>query len=181
MQFFDLVKKRYSVRKYSSAKVPRTLIDQCLETARHAPSACNSQPWFFIVIDKPALLNKVTQAAFTGIYSLFTFAKDAPVLIVVLTHTSSAFARLGAHIKKTQYNLIDIGIVCDHFILQAAECGLGTCMIGWFNAAGVKKELSLPHNTTIDMLISVGYPEIQPTQNKDRKGLDVIRRYNDGP
>ena len=53
MRFLDLVKRRRSVRRYAPAAVSRAAIDRCLEAARLAPSACNAQPWSFVVVDQP--------------------------------------------------------------------------------------------------------------------------------
>ena len=141
MDFLDLVRKRESVRSYSVTPVPRELINKCLEAARLAPSACNSQPWTFIVIDDPETKKKLADTAFSGIYSINAFAREAPVLVVVITERSAYAAKLGAYFRGMQYNLIDIGIACEHFILQAAEEGIGTCWLGWFNERGVKKVL----------------------------------------
>ena len=79
MNFLELVKKRRSVRRYSKGKVPREVIDRCLEAARLAPSACNAQPWYFIAVDDEKLKNELANKAFSGIYSMNSFAKDAPV------------------------------------------------------------------------------------------------------
>ena len=74
MTFFELVKRRKSTRKYSSLPLPREAIDRCLEAARLAPSACNSQPWSFIIVDQPDLKNTLADKAFSGIYSGVGFA-----------------------------------------------------------------------------------------------------------
>ncbi len=178
MKLIDLVTSRQSTRNYSSTPVPRQMIDQCIDTARLAPSACNSQPWSFIVIDDPELKDTLAHHAFSGIYSVSLFAKKAPVIIAAITEQSSYMATLGRFIKGTQYNLIDIGIACEHFILQATELGIGTCWIGWFNERGVKKALSLPRKTKIDVLISVGYSEDPVLREKTRKTLNDIRHFN---
>lgn len=180
MAFLELAKKRKSVRKYSTKPVPREIIDRCLEAARIAPSACNSQPWYFIVIDDPVLKAEVSDAAFSGIYSMNSFAGRAAVLIVVITERSSYVARLGGTLKGIQYSLIDIGIACEHLILQAQEEGLGTCWLGWFNENAIKKALILPNDKKIDAVISMGYPEGDAAHEKARKSLDEIRRYNLG-
>jgi len=179
MNFTELVQKRKSTRKYSSRPVNRKLIDQCLEAARLAPSARNSQPWSFIVIDDPDMIKKLAKNVFSGIYAGTSFAGKAPVLIVVITEKADYITRLGTMIRKIKYNLIDIGIACEHLILQAEELGLGTCWLGWFNAKQVKKVLNLPRSKQIDILISLGYPEkVYPTPKpKIRKDLDTIRRY----
>ena len=63
MDFLDLVKKRQSDRKYKNTPVDREKIIKCLEAARLAPSACNSQPWKFVVVDDPQLLPEMASAA----------------------------------------------------------------------------------------------------------------------
>ena len=124
MKFMDLVKKRDSVRKYSSTPVPRELIDQCLEAARLAPSACNSQPWSFIVVDDEKTKNEIVKKSMSGIYSSNKFVMTAPVIIVAITEHSTYIARMGGLLRHVKYNLIDIGIACEHLVLQAGWAGL---------------------------------------------------------
>ncbi len=180
MEFLELVRKRQSVRDYSSRPVSREIIDKCLEAARLAPSACNSQPWHFIVLDDEKMKNRFADKAFSGIYAINSFAKQAPVIIVVVTERSIYAARLGSYFRGTQYNLIDIGISCEHLVLQAAELGVGTCMHGWFNEKAIKRFLGLPRDKKIDILISMGYPKETALRDKKRKELDDIRRYQQG-
>ena len=178
MTFLELVKKRRSVRKYSAKPVPREVMDRCLEAARLAPSACNSQPWFFIVADDEKLKSTLARSAFSGVYSMNSFAKDAPVLIVVVTERSNYIARLGGYFKGVQYSLIDIGIACEHLVLQAEEEKLGTCWLGWFDEKAAKRILGLPKDKKIDIIISMGYPEEAAGADRPRKSLEEIRRFN---
>ncbi|MBU1853944.1 MAG: nitroreductase family protein [Candidatus Omnitrophica bacterium] len=178
MHFLELVKKRKSTRKYSRRPVSREIIDKCLEAARLAPSACNSQPWSFIVVDDEKLKDAVNKAAFSGIYSMNSFANSAPVLIIVITRRRGYMARLGGYFRGVQYSLIDIGIACEHLILQAEEKGLGTCWLGWFNEKEVKKILRIPKDKKVDIIISMGYPEDGEIRDKKRKALSEIRRFN---
>ncbi|MEI6632877.1 MAG: nitroreductase family protein [Chlamydiota bacterium] len=178
MNFLDLVKERRSVRRYSPKPVSRQVIDRCLEAARLAPSACNSQPWSFIVIDDPEKVADLAPRVFGGIYSMNAFVKDAPVLVAVVTERSTYAARLGGFFKGTRYNLIDIGISCEHLVLQAAEDGVGTCWLGWFDEKALKRALGLPRGTRVDILISMGYPADDPkAEGKARKPLDQVRKY----
>ncbi len=178
MNFTELVQKRQSCRKYTSQAVDRKIIDQCLEAARLAPSAHNSQPWSFIVVDNPEDIARISEKAFTGIYSTTKFAGKAPVIIVVITEKANYLVRLGGQIRDVKYSLIDIGIACEHLVLQAEELGLGTCWIGWFNEKGVKKALNLPRSIKINILISMGY-SLDPKYRRERKrkALDEIRRF----
>lgn len=152
---------------------------ECLEAARMAPSACNSQPWHFIVIENKELKDRICKKAFSGIYSLNSFAKDAPVLVVVVRENSKYIAKLGGYFRGTQYCLIDIGIACQHFILKAEELGLGTCWLGWFNERAIKSILNLPKDKKIDIIISVGYPgsNLKQVQTKRRKPLTEICEF----
>ena len=161
-----------------SNQVPRDALDRCIEAARLAPSACNSQPWSFIIVDEEKLKNKLEDEAFSGIYSVNSFAKSAPVLVVVVTERSKYIARLGGYIKGVQYSLIDIGIACEHLMLQAAEEGLGTCWIGWFNEKGVKDTLGISEENKINVIISIGYPKTDEIRDKIRKPIHEIRRFN---
>ncbi len=63
MALLDLVKHRKSVRNFLSRPVEREKIMMCLEAARLAPSACNSQPWKFIVVDDGQLKDRLCRAA----------------------------------------------------------------------------------------------------------------------
>ena len=177
MKFLEIVKKRQSVRNYKQQPVPREIIERCAEAARLAPSACNSQPWKFIIVDKPEKKDELAMAAFSGVYSICKFVKRAPVIVVVVTEKMSYAARVGAFLKNIQYSLIDIGIASEHFVLQAAEEGVGTCMIGWFSERRVKKVLGLPKTANVDLLISMGYPETDEQREKIRKSIDEIREY----
>lgn len=178
MKFMDLIKQRVSVRKYSSKPVSRELIDQCLEAARLAPSACNSQPWSFIVVDDEKTKNEIVKKSMSGIYSSNKFVMTAPVLIVAITEHSTYIARMGGMLRHVKYNLIDIGIACQHLVLQAEEMGLGTCWLGWFDEKAVKKVLGLSKSTKVDVMISLGYPvEDLPAKKRIRKPLEEMRRY----
>ena len=178
MNFLELAKIRQGVRQYSSRPVGKDVLDRCFEAARLAPSACNSQPWSFIAITDPVLIKRLSEQAFSGIYSLNSFAKSTPVIIVVITERSRYSACLGGYFRGTHYNLIDIGIAVEHFILQATSEGLGTCWIGWFNEKAVHKILDIPLKRKIDVLVTVGYPASSDIREKKRRPLDEIRKYN---
>lgn len=178
MKFLDLARQRYSLRKYSERPVPRVLIERCIEAARLAPSACNSQPWSFIVIDYPPFRERFSRNVFGGIYRMNSFAEKAPVIIAVITRASSAPARVGGLFQGTSFNLVDVGITSEHLALQAAEDGLGTCMLGWFDKKKASRMLGISSPDRIDLLISLGYPAEDRIPEKKRNPLDSIMKYN---
>ncbi|MFA5098569.1 MAG: nitroreductase family protein [Candidatus Margulisiibacteriota bacterium] len=174
MDFLGLSRTRQSCRRYSDKQVKREDLEYCLEAARLAPSACNSQPWTFIVVTEKTKKAELSEGAFHGIYSMNTFASCAPVLIAVIREKGSGTSRIGAMFKGTDYPLIDIGIACEHLVLAAAEKGLGTCYLGWFDEKRAKKVLGLAKNKKVDLIISLGYPEDSVLREKMRKDMNDI-------
>ena len=179
MALLDLLKHRKSIRDFLDRPVERKKIMMCLEAARLAPSACNSQPWKFIVVDDRQLKDKLGDAAFRGIYSMDSFCKMAPVMVVVVSEKSKFLARIGGMFRGTKYYLIDIGVAIEHFVLQAEDLGLGTCWIGWFNERAVKSVLEIPHRKKIDILIALGYYDREKLgPEHDREPIDKIASFN---
>jgi len=178
MNFLDLVRTRQSVREYLNKLVEREKIERCLEAARLAPSASNSQPWRFIVIDDPKLKEAAARKTFNRLISFNRFSLQAPVLILLISERPSFFSGIGEAIKDKQFSLIDIGITAEHFCLQAVEEGLGTCILGWFNENGVKKLLSIPQQRRVELIITMGYSASNKMHPKERKEMDQIRSYN---
>ena len=179
MALLDLIKHRKSVRDFLDTPVEREKIMMCLEAARLAPSESNSQPWRFIVVDDRELKNKLCDAAFDGIYWFNSFCNTAPAIIVVISEKSKFLARIGGMVRGIKYYLIDIGITCEHFVLQAEELGLGTCWIGWFNERKVKSLLKIPERKRIEILIALGYYDREKLgPEHDREPMEKIASFN---
>ena len=174
--FLELVQKRYSVRKFLDKPVEKNKLDLCMESARLSPSACNSQPWKFVIVENTELKNRLCDGIFSGQYSSNKFVKQAPVLVLVISDKGTFISKVGGFLRDTRFYLIDIGIATEHFVLQATELGLGTCWIGWFNEKKAIEILQLPNTTKIDVIIPVGYPaNTLPT--KVRKPISEIVTY----
>jgi len=179
MALLDLLKHRKSVRNFLDKPVEREKVMMCLEAARVAPSVCNSQPWKFIIVDDRELKNKLCRTAFSGIYRMNSFCKTAPVVVVVISEKSKFLARIGGFFRGTKYYLVDIGVACEHFVLQAEELGLGTCWIGWFNERAVKSILNVPRSKKIDILIALGYYDREKLgPEHGREPIDKMASFN---
>lgn len=170
---------RRSIRKYRPDPVPRDLLEVCLEAARQAPSACNAQPCSFVVVDDPALKERVAAAAFGGIYSACRFAAAAPVLVAITGKKQNFTAWLGNQVQDINFRYMDMGIAGEHFVLAAHELGLGTCWLGWFDKKSTARALGLPAGERPEILFSVGWPAEEPAGRK-RKTPDEFRSYNPG-
>ncbi|MFH0761934.1 MAG: nitroreductase family protein [Bacteroidota bacterium] len=175
MEFSELVKIRQSDRKYSDKPVEKEKIQECIETARLSPSAHNSQPWKFVIIDDFNLKEQIAGCAAS--MGMNSFAYQAPVMIAVVLEKMNLATTMGSVIKDKEFSLMDIGIAVGQFCLQAADIGLGTCIIGWFDEKNVKKLLHVDRNKRIPLLISLGYSN-SPTRNKVRKPIGEMSSWN---
>jgi nitroreductase len=175
----ELIKHRKSARDFQEKPVEREKIMACLEAARLAPSACNAQPWKFIVVDDPPLKQKFCDAVFSGVYSLNAFTSKAPVIVAIVSEQGNFMAKIGSLLRDTRYYLIDIGISGEHFVLQAEDLGLGTCWMGWFNEKAVKSLLNIPGNKKVDILIALGYASQKKADLPHRREpLDKMSSFN---
>jgi len=173
--FIQLIATRQSVRKYKADKVPHEQLMQCVEAARLAPSACNAQPWHFILVEDETLKNAVADCA-AGM-GMNTFCRQASAIAVIVLEKPNLTSKIGSVLKGKEYTLIDIGIAAEHFCLQATELGLGTCIIGWFNEKKLRKLLSVPFSKRIPLLITVGYAD-DTLREKIRKPLEKMYSEN---
>lgn len=173
-RFIDLVKSRRSIRRYRPDPVPREAIEACLEAARYAPTASNTQGWRFFVLEGRKK-DELVARALGGIVPN-AFAATAPVIIVIAMKLSLVTGRLGARLKKIDYHMIDAGIAGEHIALQAAELGLGTCWIGWFDKKAARSVAGIPAAWDVPALLTLGYPDEVPA-DKPRKTLDEIRYF----
>lgn len=178
MTFLELVQQRRSVRAYTDTPVEKEKIHRCLEAARLAPSACNSQPWHFIVVDDPEVKDRIARETIGPVISFNHFSFQAPVLVVAVLEPSNLTARVGNLRQKIQFNLLDLGIAAEHFCLQATEEGLGTCMMGWFKEDPVKEILKIPRSKKVALLITLGYAAEEEAPPKKRKNLEDISGEN---
>lgn len=176
--FQKILRGRRSIRRYLPAPVDPEKIRACLEAALLAPSAHNAQPWRFVVVDDPELKDRLTAAAFTGIYSGSKFAALAPVLLVLLARLDRVADRLGSKLQGVPFHFLDIGIAGEHIVLQAEELGLATCWMGWFNYRKVRKVLGIPRKYKVVAMMPIGYAEKRPDREPPRKTFEEVVTFN---
>lgn len=176
MDFLQLARSRQSDRAYDPARpVEREKLERILEAARLAPSACNAQPWRFVVVDQPDLAKQVGKA--TAGLGMNKFAKDAPVHILIVEESMNITSFLGSKIKDKYFPLIDIGIAAAHISLAAEAEGLGSCILGWLDEKQVKQLVGIPAGKRLLLDICIGYP-VKPKRPKSRKPLEKVVSFN---
>ncbi|NLE01501.1 MAG: nitroreductase [Fibrobacter sp.] len=163
MNFLELAANRHSVRDYLDKPVEDALIMQILEAGRLAPSACNNQPWFFIVL-KDIKSKRLLGAAYNRNWFI-----NAPVIIAICCDRSNSWHRSDGK----DYGDVDIAIAMDHITLAATDLGLGTCWIGAFKEHEARQALKLPAYVDPVAFTPVGYSSEVP-RTKNRKGINDI-------
>ena len=163
MDVFEAIQQRYSVRRYRPQPVEPEKLARVLEAARLAPSAGNRQEWRFIVVTDKEARQELIEAA-----SGQEFVGQAPVVIAACAETDEQVMPCG----QPSYP-IDVAIALEHIALQAVAEGLGTCWVGAFDEAAVKKVLNIPHAIRVVELMPLGYPADKP-KPKQRLALEEI-------
>lgn len=147
--------------------VEKVKLLKILEAARLSPSACNFQPWRFIVVTHPLIRERLRSA-----YNREWFA-SAPVIIAACAVLDEAWNRRDGE----EYWKVDVTIAMQNLVLAAWEENLGTCWIGAFDEEEVKKTLEIPEKIRVVAMTPVGYPAEQKEKVTDRKSLDEIVFY----
>jgi len=182
---FEAINKRRSIRSYEAKPVPRELVNAVIEAGNEAPSAMNSQPWRFVVVEDPAAKKKLLGAALPQAKKITEMVKDvdperyesikkryaelpdpvyysAPTVIFVIGN-----GRYAAH---------SCPLACENMMLTAHSLGLGSCWVG-FGAmvtedADVRKLLDLREGEAIFGPILLGYHQVEPSR-PPKKGPTV--------
>ena len=150
MDVLEAIRTRRSVRSYSSRPIAPDVMDRMLQALHYAPSACNLQPWRFILITDEELRRKVAQAASDQLW-----IAGAPVIVVGCGLANQAYTHMGGYGNSAD---IDVAIALDHLTLAAVAEGLGTCWIGAFNEERVKHLLEVPQAVKVVAMTPLGYP-----------------------
>jgi nitroreductase len=174
--FLELVMARQSDRAYDNTReVESEKLERILEAARLAPSACNAQPWKFVVITDRELSVKIGKA--TAGLGMNKFAKDAPVHILMVEESTNITSLLGSKVKNKHFPLIDLGIAAAHISLAAESEGLGSCILGWFDEKEIKRLTDIPSSKRLLLDITIGYPA-KEKRKKIRKPKEKVISYN---
>ena len=171
--FFDLVKQRESCRNYNPDKRPtKEQLVNCIEAAGLAPSACNSQPWSFIVINDPQKSPEVAHSIQASGINQFT--EKCPAFIVICEEPAYLIGRPEPNQKYAQ---MDIGIATAHLCFAATQQGLSTCIMGAFDSEKLHETLGLPADKNIRLVLAVGHAANDQLRPKRRKAVDEIMTY----
>ena len=170
MDFLTLAKNRYSVRKFKDKPIEKEKLDAILKAGSLAPTGCNKQPQRILVIESEEARRKLQKCT--------TCHFNAPVILLICADTQNCWTRPfdGKNIAE-----IDATIVTTHLMLEAAEQGLGSTWVAYFDPAKVVEEFNVPDKLVPVALLPIGYAadDAAPAaQHNSRVPLSEIVRYN---
>ncbi len=169
MEFKEVVKRRYSCKKFSDRQVEPEKLQAILEAGRLAPTAKNLQEQHIYVIQSDEMLAKVD--------AVTPCRYNAPTVVAVAFDRTNVFTYPG---EKRDSGVEDASIVATHMILAAADEGVDSCWLNFLDPELTAKELGLPENEEILMLMDLGYAAegAGPLPNHDsRKPLSETVTY----
>ncbi len=178
MDFEKLIQTRQSCRDFDGRAVERELIVKCIEAGRLAPSAANAQPWRFVAVDHPELKRDVVKCLTGGVATFNRFVKEAGAFVVLAEEPSSLPIATVELMRNQDFAQVDMGIAAAHICLQAADLGLGSCILGFFSEKKLKKLLGVPDKLRIRLVIALGYSKGGEIRAKQRKGADEVASFN---
>lgn len=149
MNIIELIKTRRSIRKYSNQDVSEEQLEKLLTAAMYAPSARNQQPWHFVVVDQPEILEAITR-----IHPYSQMLKEASKAIVVCADKALEVSE--------GYWVQDCAAATQNILLAAHGLGLGAVWLGVYprevRVTQIKALFNMPESAVPLSIISIGYP-----------------------
>ncbi|MCS7171641.1 MAG: nitroreductase family protein [Aquificaceae bacterium] len=168
MEFFEVLKKRHSVRSYQRKPVEEEKLIKIMEAVRSAPSAGNLQAYQVVLVLNE---NKKIEVARWALNQWFI--AEAPAVFVFFANpprSATKYGKRGAEL----YSLQDATIACAYAQLSAVDLGLGACWVGAFEEEGLKVCLSVPKEWKPVAILAVGYPAEEPIPTPRRNMEDIL-------
>ena len=158
----EAIQNRRSIRHYVAKPVEPEKIEALVAAAVSAPSARNSQPWEFILVDDRVMLEKIMQ-----IHPYSKMLAEAPAAFIVCADLSVYGD------GNSDFYLIDCAAAIENLLLEACELELGTCWLGVAPNPEPMKALGglfgLPEGVVVHSMVAVGYPDEAPDARPRRK------------
>lgn len=169
MEFAEVVKNRYSCKKYDEKQISAEQLDAVLQAGRLAPTAKNLQGQRIYVVQSAEGLAKIDE--------LTPCRYGAPTVLVVAFDKNSVFVYPG---EEANSGVEDASIVATHMMLAATNTGVDSCWLNFFDPAAVAKSSNLPENEQVLMLLDLGFAAegFAPLPNHtSRKPLEETVKY----
>ncbi len=174
-EFLELCKKRQSCRSFAPASIEHEKLVNCVEAARLSPSACNSQPWSFVVVEDEKLVSEVAKT--TMQMGINDYIASAKAFIVVLEEHAVLIPTIRRLLDSQYFAKGDTGAAVVTICYEAAAQGLGSCILGIYDREALCRLLDIPTEKRFAGVIALGYPLDSAIRTKIRKPIEQITRF----
>jgi len=168
LDLLEIIKTRRSVRRFKPTNVPDKMINSLIDSARHAPSADNIQPWEFVIVKDKRIKEQLAKT-----HAWSHFVCDASVCIVVL----------GNEKMSPSYFAIDAACATENLLLASHSVGLGACWVAVYDPHNpnfesyVRDVLNVPPHLRIIAMVPVGYPD-EKAESRNLRELNRILHFD---
>lgn len=164
MGVYSTILKRRTIRVFQHKPVPFTLLKKCVNAARLSPSARNTQPLEFIVVNDLKTVADVNKAVHFGgaVRERGRIEGEEPKAFIAILVDKA---------KKSGYTDMDVGIAAEAIALTALEAGVGTCMMGAIERERIKGLLGVPNEFEIPLVLAMGFPKEKPVLERPTRDM----------
>lgn len=161
MDFDNVVKKRVSVRKFSSKKPEPEKITELIQTANLAPAAGNLYCLLYVMVEDPDTIAKIAEACQQP------WIKTAPYVIVI--GSEPKLVKKMYDKRADTYVKHHVGAAVENFLLKAVDMGLASCWVGAFSEPTLRSAVNIPDGIGLEVVLPVGYEEIKGKAKQKQK------------
>ena len=147
---YERITERRTIRRFKPKRIPKKTLERCVDAARLSPSARNSQPLKFIIVNDVALLKRV--------FPMLKWAAYIPNYSMADNEVPQAYVVILLDTKIRDEACYDVGIAAMSISMVASEEGLGSCIMGSADRDRLREILKIPGELKIELVVSVGYP-----------------------
>jgi nitroreductase len=169
MDLMDIIMGRRSVRSFTSDPVPEVKLQKVLQAVQWAPSWANTQCWEGIVVKEKNIKEQLAETLSPNNAAREAILQAPLTLIVIAIEGKSGFKKGEARTDKGDWYMFDCGLAMQNLCLAAYAEGLGTVIVGLFNAAKAALILQVPHGRVVVALTPLGFPEKVPAPPKRKE------------
>ena len=170
MEFEQLIKERFSCRKFNDKKIDEETLNKILEAGRIAPTAMNLQPFMIYVLESDDAIKKL---------DTITHCRYGAKTILLFTYNTDKVWKNQLE-NNINSGVEDVSIVATHIMLAAKNYGIDSCWCNYFSNSKLEELFDIPQNEKSVLIMPLGYANqnatISPMHNKKKELKDIIKR-----
>ena len=170
MEFEEVIRERFSCRKFSDKKIDKTTLEKILEAGRIAPTAMNFQPFAIYVLESEEALNKL---------DTITHCRYGAKTVLLFTYDKNSDWKNPLE-SGVHSGIEDVSIVATHIMIASKNSGVDSCWCNYFSNSKLEELFNISENEKSVLIMPLGYADenavISPMHNKKKDLKEIIKR-----